>query len=103
MATVDRFTVEHGIVSLFILRVLMGSFNDFISYALGLTSMKFKTYYTVSLVAAIPGTLIWYTIALNSETPLVFMMLTTVFIGAFSLIFFVGKFAQSVAKLRRTR
>ncbi len=98
MATVDRFTVEHGMVSLFILRVLMGSFNDFISYALGLTNMKFKTYFAVSLVAAIPGTLIWYIIALNSETPLTFMVVTFVFIGAFSLIFFVGKFAQKLAQ-----
>ncbi len=98
MATVDKFTIEHGIVGLFILRVLMGSFNDFISYALGLTNMKFKTYFAVSLVAAIPGALIWYIIALNSESPLVFMMLTAVFIGAFSLIFFVGKFAQRVVR-----
>src|SRR3989344_1382278 len=102
MRTVYKFTVEHGIVSLFFLRVFLGSLNDFISYAMGLTNMKFKTYFVVSLVAAIPGVLIWYTIALNSQTPLIFITFTAIFVGSFSLIFLVGKFAQQFIKQRKT-
>lgn len=98
MTTVDKFVVEHGVVGLFILRVLLGSLNDYISYALGLTVMKFKTYYLVSLAAAVINALIWYTIALNSKTPLVFALFTTIFVGVFSLVFLVIKFAQDRLK-----
>lgn len=91
MKSVDRFTKEHGVISLFFLRVFMGSVNDFISYAIGLTNMKFNTYYAVTAFAAIPGVIIWYAIAVNSQTPLMFTIYTSIFIGAFGLIFVVGK------------
>lgn len=60
MAKVDSFTDSIGIKTLIFLRITQGNFADFISYAFGLTKMKFLTYMAVSAVAPIVWVLFWW-------------------------------------------
>ena len=63
LSKLDRFTKQHGYKTLFIMRLFLGGFEDLISYAAGLTSMKFTPYFLTSLLAIAPGTISWYLIA----------------------------------------
>ncbi len=64
MAKVDSFAKNQGIVMLIFLRALQGHISDFVSYAYGLTKMKFKIYILISVVAPIPWLLFWKNIVL---------------------------------------
>lgn len=56
---VDHFTKDYGLKALIFLRIFQGQFQDFISYAYGLTKIKFTPYIIVSLLGPIPWTLAW--------------------------------------------
>lgn len=56
---IDQFTKDYGIKSLILLRVFQGQFTDFISYAYGLTNMKFIPYILITVLASIPWLLLW--------------------------------------------
>lgn len=60
MDKIDQFTKNYGLKSLIFLRVFQGYLSDFISYAYGLTNMKFLPYLIVSALAPIPWLLIWF-------------------------------------------
>ncbi len=98
IAKVDELTQSHGITSLAILRIFLGGLNDFISYAMGLTNMKFKTYYVVTAVSFIPGTMFWYFIALNSSSTLAFLIWSIIFTTALGFVFAILRMARKLAK-----
>ena len=54
MANIDHDAEHEGVKALIILRFFQGFITDFVSYAAGLTKMKFSTYYLISLVVPIP-------------------------------------------------
>jgi len=56
---VDEFTKNYGLKSLILLRLFVGTFHDFISYAYGLTNIRFLPYIAISLLAGIPWLLLW--------------------------------------------
>lgn len=58
MDKVDSLTEKKGVKALIVLRLFCGFITDFISYAAGLTSIKFSSYYVVSLIIPV----IWATI-----------------------------------------
>lgn len=60
MTKVDKIAQEEGVKALIILRFFQGFMHDFISYAAGLTSMKFSTYYLISTVVPLPWTIAWF-------------------------------------------
>lgn len=60
MDKVDDFTQDYGIGTLIFLRLFQGNLFDFISYAFGLTKVKFLPYFLVTLLAPIPWLLLWY-------------------------------------------
>ena len=60
MAKVDSFTKGYGLSSLIFLRVFQGHVLDFVSYAYGLTNMKFIPYMITTILAPIPWLLLWY-------------------------------------------
>lgn len=76
---IDGFTKDYGVQSLLIFRLFLKEFHDVISYAFGLTDMKFKTYFIVSTLGMIPATLIWYLISLKVRDPLTFTTVSWVF------------------------
>lgn len=59
LSKVDQFSQNYGFKTLIFLRVFQGNLHDFISYAYGLTKMKFKSYMVVSLLAPIPWLIVW--------------------------------------------
>ena len=59
MKKVDSFTKDYGILSLIFLRVFQGHISDFVSYAYGLTNIKYSQYLVVSILAPIPWLLLW--------------------------------------------
>lgn len=69
---VDDLSKNYGKQTLFIFRLFLKEFHDVISYAFGLTNMKFGTYIIVSTLGMIPATVIWYLIALKIKDPLTF-------------------------------
>ena len=90
MRKVDDLTKDYGIVTLVFLRIFQGSINDFVSFAMGLTNMKFKVYLVVSLLASIPGTILWYYLSLNASTPTQFTIIMLVFTLTLSFVFIAG-------------
>lgn len=59
MQKVDWFGANYGVGTLIFLRIFQGHFTDFISYAYGLTTMNFKTYFLVSALSPAPWLVIW--------------------------------------------
>lgn len=97
ITSIDEFTSSYGVLGLFLIRVFLGGFHDFISYAMGLTNMKFSVYYLTTILGIIPGLLMQYFIALNSKTPIVFLLASytfaTIFIGLYLLFRLVFRLA----------
>lgn len=87
---IDSLAKNYGLVSLFFLRVFQGGIHDFVSYAAGLTNMKFSPYLITSLAASIPGTALWYFLSLQVTTPLAFSLLSLLLTFVFSAIFILG-------------
>jgi uncharacterized membrane protein YdjX (TVP38/TMEM64 family) len=56
---IDQFTNSYGVKSLIFLRFFTGHLTDFISYAYGLTNIRFSTYITISALVPIPWLLLW--------------------------------------------
>lgn len=52
---IDEFAEIAGYDTLFVARLFGGATNDYISYAAGLTSMRFKPYFLISLFINIPS------------------------------------------------
>ena len=90
MKKVDELTKDYGIVTLVFLRIFQGSINDFVSFAMGLTNMKFKIYLVVSLLASVPGTVLWYYLSLNADTPAQFTIIMLVLTLTLSFVFIMG-------------
>ncbi|KKT78335.1 MAG: hypothetical protein UX31_C0003G0061 [Candidatus Nomurabacteria bacterium GW2011_GWA1_46_11] len=64
MKEIDAFTKNYGVKMLIFLRVAQGNLADFISYAYGLTNIKFVTYFLVSALTPIPWFLLWWFVLL---------------------------------------
>lgn len=60
MEKIDHIAEHEGTKALIIMRFFQGTINDFISYAAGLTSMKFSTYIAISLIVPIPWTILFF-------------------------------------------
>lgn len=86
---IDKYVTGKSYFYLFIVRVFLATYHDFISYAAGLTKMKFVLYFVVSALGLIPGMVIWFYLATHSEDALTFIIHTFVFafimIGIFAL------------------
>ena len=89
---IDKLAKEYGIVTLIALRLLQGGVGDFVSYAYGLTPMKFSTYITITALATIPGSILWYYVVSKTNS-LEQAISASVLLAFFSLlIFLTGNF-----------
>ena len=59
ISQVDKLAQHYGKNILLLLRVFQGQFHDFISYAYGLTQMKFSVYFLISVLGPIPWLALW--------------------------------------------
>jgi len=73
---IDKFTKDYGLQTLFVFRLFLGGFHDVISYAFGLTTLKFWTYFTVSTLGMIPSTILWYFVSSKIKSPLSFTIIS---------------------------
>lgn len=89
---VDKLAREYGVITLLFLRLLWGGIADYVSYAYGLTSMKFKTYILISTIASIPSWVFWYYVASQILSVEQFLLVTYIltFLGAGT--FLLGRF-----------
>ena len=60
MQKLNDFANQYGLIALFISRFFLRGFVDIISYAAGLTSIKFTPYIIISILADIPGVILLY-------------------------------------------
>lgn len=73
---INKLTKNYGLQTLIICRVFLGQFHDVVSYAFGLTPIKFKIYLTVTVLGMIPGTILWYSLATKINNALNFTIVT---------------------------
>lgn len=76
---IDDLTKDYGLQTLFVFRLFLKEFHDVISYAFGLTNIKFKSYFLTSTLGMIPATFIWYLISLKIRDPLTFTTVSWLF------------------------
>lgn len=93
MQKVDKAARDYGILMLVLLRLFQGGIHEFVSYAAGLTSMRFSTYFLVSTVSSIPSSIFWYYLSLTTESVIGFatlnFSLTIIFAGVFAIAVFL--------------
>jgi len=77
---VDGVAKDFGLVSLFFIRVLFKEIHDVVSYAFGLTSLKFWPYFVVSTLGMIPYTVFWYFLAEKIPNATVFTLFSWVMV-----------------------
>lgn len=90
MHKVDKFMQNYGLLALFISRIFLKGIHDIISYAAGLTNLKFSSYLIVSTLGMIPGIMLWYFLSTLVDDPTSFTILTIVQIFIFSSLFGIG-------------
>ncbi len=87
---VDKLIASYSLQTLFIFRILLIGLHDVVSYAAGLTRMKFRDYVVVSSLGIVPGTIIWYIAASQINSPVAFTGLNFILIYTFAGIFLIG-------------
>jgi len=92
---VDALAERLGLRLLFALRVFQGGIHEFVSYAAGVTSIRFVPYLAVSTAGMLPGLALWYAASWWVDDPLVFTALSLVLGSALSLAFLAGGLALS--------
>ncbi|MDP3888464.1 MAG: VTT domain-containing protein [bacterium] len=103
MEKIDKLTKEYGLFTIFVLRVFHGGSHDFLSYAAGLSSLKFKSYLTFSTLGMIPGTMLWYYLSQKVETPTAFTILTIILTIILTFLFIIGAIAFKKIKNKQVK
>lgn len=91
---VDSLIKNHGFFTVFVLRLLLGSFHDVLSYAFGLTSIRFATYLTASTLGIIPSSIIWYVVSAWIKSPLTFVLLHIGIAYLLLMIYLIWKYLR---------
>ena len=91
LASVDEFLQEYGVQAIVVFRLLPFMSFDLISYAAGLTSMKFLPYFIATGIGQTPATIVYSYAghAFTGGASMVFKGLMIIF--ALSIVIYVGK------------
>lgn len=87
---VDKLTQNYGLLMLFFLRVFQVGIYEYVSYAAGLTAIKFTPYLITSTLGSIPGFIILYFLTSYIDNPVNFILLNILLAYILALIFVVG-------------
>lgn len=98
---IDRLSNRYGVVSLVSFRLIQGGIGDFVSYAYGFTPIKFSTYFVISAIATLPGSIIWYIVASKTNSIEQFFVVTLVLLVISLVVFYVGNFVLKRSKRHR--
>lgn len=96
---VDELTIDYGLPALFITRICLVHFHDVVSYAFGLTRLKFVPYIAVSTLGLIPGTVIWYFLSSKVHDPIRFFGLSLILGYIFLSLYLIGRKLTKKKKL----
>lgn len=89
---IDKLSKEYGVITLIAARLLQGGIGDFVSYAYGLTPIKFSTYVIITALAIIPGNVLWY-YAVSKTNSIEGSLTVSLLLAFFAIaIFFIGNF-----------
>lgn len=94
LVKIDNLAKDYGLPALIVLRLFLGSLSDFVSYAYGLTPMRFTTYVVTSALAMIPGTILWYFIASKTGNVEQFLGLSLALTLVASSVFIAGTYLK---------
>lgn len=100
LSQVDSFSKEYGKMTLIALRMFQGGIGDFVSYAYGLTTMKFRTYITITALATIPGNTLWYYIISKTTNEDLYIAVSLFLAAGSIIIFFVGRYLLKLLNLK---
>ncbi|HEY5600745.1 MAG TPA: VTT domain-containing protein, partial [Patescibacteria group bacterium] len=89
---VDKTANEYGLLALFMIRLFLVGLADIISYAYGLTGIKYFTFILISSIAMIPSHVIWYFAASKVENIEQFLSLSVGLTFIASGIFVLGNY-----------
>lgn len=89
LTKIDKFAKEYGLGTLFILRMFLIGLGDYVSYAYGLTPVRYSTYIAVSAAGMIPGYIIWYFVVLRTGNIDQFLGVS-IFLASMGIVIFVG-------------
>lgn len=88
---IDDLAQEYGTLTLIFLRLLWSGVADYVSYAYGLTEMKFSKYIFISAIASIPGWAFWYFVASRTDNIEQFLVFTYILTILGASIFLLGR------------
>lgn len=98
LAKIDKVAQDYGFVMLVLLRFFQGGIHEFVSYAAGLTSVKFSSYFVVSTLSMIPSSIFWYHLSSQVDSVVAFSVLnftlTVLFAGAFVVAVFIVRWLK---------
>lgn len=97
---IDSLSDEYGKLTLFALRLLQGGIGDFVSYAYGLTPMKFVTYFIITAIAVIPGNVLWYIVISKTNSVQQSVIASLILAGLSILVFVSGNYLLKKYKKR---
>lgn len=97
---VDIFIHRHTLSTLILSRLLLNAFHDGVSYTFGLTSIRFKPYFTVSILAMIPNIIFWYLVSLKITSPLTYTLLHILAAYILLAFYLIWLFITASPKLR---
>jgi len=100
---IDRLSNKYGVVSLVSFRLIQGGIGDFVSYAYGFTPIKFSTYFALSAIATLPGSIIWYIVASKTNSVEQFFVVTIFLLVISLIVFYVGNFVWKRSERHRSK
>ncbi|EKD85803.1 MAG: hypothetical protein ACD_37C00604G0001 [uncultured bacterium] len=98
MEKIDKLAQNYGLPALFLLRLFQGGIHDFISYAAGLTQIKFSSYILVTILGMIPGAIVWYFVSGRVNDPTSFLALNFALILISTILLAVGSLVHKRIK-----
>ena len=100
LTQIDSASKAYGKTTLIALRMFQGGIGDFVSYAYGLTNMKFHTYMVITALATIPGSTLWYYIISKTNNQDLYIAISLFLAAASIIIFFLGSYVVKRLKSR---
>ncbi len=85
---IDKLAKDAGVITVIVLKVLQGGIFDYLSYALGLTQISFKTFALINFLGGIPGIFLSYYIftRFDSLTSGIIAIMVTAYVLSFLAI-----------------
>ncbi len=105
MAKLDEMAEATGVTTLIVLRLFGGGLFDFVSYAAGLTPMRFSTYFAITNLCGIPGLLLFvYMLQKAISMSPIYTVLCTACILALNVVipFFVYRRLRRAVQMDRS-